>query len=89
MRAGVHSIEHGSLMDDEGVALMAEAGTWLVADIYGGDYIAAYGREHGWKADVLRKNDETTRPSGRRSRSASPPGSGSPTAPTAASTPTG
>ena len=42
VRAGVHSIEHGSLMDDEGVALMAEAGTWLVADIYGGDYIAAY-----------------------------------------------
>jgi len=60
VRAGVHSIEHGSLMDDEGVALMAEAGTWLVADIYGGDYIAAYGREHGWKPDVLRKNDETT-----------------------------
>jgi imidazolonepropionase-like amidohydrolase len=60
VRAGVHSIEHGSLMDDEGVALMAESGTWLVADIYGGDYIAAYGREHGWKADVLRKNDETT-----------------------------
>jgi len=47
-------------MDDEGVALMAEAGTWLVADIYGGDHIAAYGREHGWKAEVLRKNDETT-----------------------------
>ncbi len=60
VRAGVHSIEHGSLMDDEGVALMTEAGTWLVADIYGGDHIAAYGREHGWKADVLRKNDETT-----------------------------
>ena len=60
VRAGVHSIEHGSLMDDEGVAMMAASGTWLVADIYGGDYIAAYGREHGWKADVLRKNDETT-----------------------------
>ena len=60
VRAGVHSIEHGSLMDDEGVAMMAEAGTWLVADIYGGDYIAEYGRAHDWKADVLRKNDETT-----------------------------
>jgi len=60
VRAGVHSIEHGSLMDDEGVALMAEAGTWLVADIYGGDYIAEYGRAHDWKEDVLRKNDETT-----------------------------
>jgi imidazolonepropionase-like amidohydrolase len=60
VRSGVHSIEHGSLMDDEGVAMMAEAGTWLVADIYGGDYIAEVGRRDGWKADVLRKNDETT-----------------------------
>ena len=42
VRGGVHSIEHGSLMDDEGVAMMAEARTWLVADIYGGDYIAEY-----------------------------------------------
>jgi imidazolonepropionase-like amidohydrolase len=60
IRGGVHSIEHGSLMDDEGVAMMAELGTWLVADIYGGDYIAEVGRRDGWKADVLRKNDETT-----------------------------
>jgi imidazolonepropionase-like amidohydrolase len=60
VRAGVHSIEHGSLMDDEGVALMAESGTWLVADIFDGDHIAEVGRLRGWKADVLRKNDETT-----------------------------
>jgi imidazolonepropionase-like amidohydrolase len=60
IRGGVHSIEHGSLMDDEGVAMMAETGTWLVADIYGGDYIDEIGRRDGWKADVLRKNDETT-----------------------------
>jgi imidazolonepropionase-like amidohydrolase len=60
IRGGVHSIEHGSLMDDEGVAMMAEHGTWLVADIYDGDYIAEIGRRDGWKADVLRKNDETT-----------------------------
>jgi len=60
VRGGVHSIEHGSLMDDEGVAMMAASGTWLVADIYGGDYIAETGRRDGWKADVLRKNDETT-----------------------------
>jgi imidazolonepropionase-like amidohydrolase len=60
IRGGVHSVEHGSLMDDEGVALMAEQGTWLVADIYCGDYIAEIGRRDGWKADVLRKNDETT-----------------------------
>lgn len=59
-RAGVRSVEHGSLMDDEGVELMADTGTWLVADIYCGDYIAQTGGEQGWDADVLRKNDETT-----------------------------
>ena len=60
IRGGVHSVEHGSLMDHEGVELMVEHGTWLVADIYDGDYIAEIGRRDGWKADVLRKNDETT-----------------------------
>jgi len=60
VRAGVRSIEHGSLMDDEGVALMKQRGTWLVADIWNGDYIASEGRKQGWPEEVLRKNDETT-----------------------------
>jgi len=60
VRAGVRSIEHGSLMDDESIAMMAEHGTYLVADVWNGDWIAQQGREHGWSADVLRKNDETT-----------------------------
>jgi len=41
VRAGVASIEHGSLLDDEGVRLMKERGTYLVADIYNDDYILA------------------------------------------------
>jgi imidazolonepropionase-like amidohydrolase len=60
VRAGVRSIEHGSLMDDEGIGLMQSNGTWLVADIFNGDYIASEGRRAGWPADILRKNDETT-----------------------------
>jgi imidazolonepropionase-like amidohydrolase len=60
VRAGVRSIEHGSLIDDEGIALMKERGTWLVADIYNGDYIATVGRDKGWSEEILRKNDETT-----------------------------
>src|ERR671911_624592 len=60
VRAGVRSIEHGSLIDDEGIALMKEKGTWLVADIYNGDYIDSVGREQGWDQEILRKNDETT-----------------------------
>ena len=60
VRGGVRSIEHGSLMDDEAIEMMAAAGTFLVADIYCGDYIAEVGRQQGWRADVLAKNDQTT-----------------------------
>ena len=41
IRAGVASVEHGSLVDDEGIRLMKERGTYLVADIYNDDYILA------------------------------------------------
>ena len=60
VRAGVRSIEHGSLIDDEGIALMKARGTYLVADIYNGDYIATAGREQKWPEEFIRKNDETT-----------------------------
>jgi imidazolonepropionase-like amidohydrolase len=60
VRAGVRSIEHGSLMDDEAIEMMAAQGTYLVADIYFGDWIEEEGRRAGWSPDVLRKNEETT-----------------------------
>lgn len=60
IRAGVQSIEHGSLLDDEGIALMKKQGTYLVADIYNGDYIREVGKLENWPAEYLRKNDETT-----------------------------
>jgi imidazolonepropionase-like amidohydrolase len=60
MRAGVRSIEHGSLMDDEAIAMMKARGVFLVADIYDGDWIDAYGKAHGWPAETLRKNFDTT-----------------------------
>jgi imidazolonepropionase-like amidohydrolase len=60
IRAGVQSIEHGSLMDDESIRLMKERGVFLVADIYNGDYIATEGRRLAWPEEYLRKNDETT-----------------------------
>jgi imidazolonepropionase-like amidohydrolase len=37
--AGVDSIEHGSLIDDEGIQMMLKQGAWLVADIYNDDYL--------------------------------------------------
>ena len=60
IRAGARSVEHASLMDDEGVALMKKYGTYLSADIYNGDYIDEIGHRDGWPAEILRKNDETT-----------------------------
>jgi imidazolonepropionase-like amidohydrolase len=60
VRAGVRSIEHASYLDDEGIALMKRHGTWLVADIYNGDYIDEVGRRDHWTDEILRKNRETT-----------------------------
>lgn len=60
IRAGVRSIEHGSLIDDEAIDMMAERGTYLVADIFDGDWIATIGAECGWPAEILGKNEETT-----------------------------
>ena len=37
--AGIDSIEHASLIDDEGIRLAKERGTYLVMDIYNDDYI--------------------------------------------------
>ncbi len=60
IRAGVRSIEHGSLIDDEGIELLVRHGTFLVADVYCGDWIADEGRRAGWPAETLAKNDATT-----------------------------
>jgi imidazolonepropionase-like amidohydrolase len=60
VRAGVRSIEHGSLMDDEAIELMASNEVWLVADIYNGDWIGQEGPKMGYSAETLRKNFETT-----------------------------
>lgn len=59
VRAGVRSIEHGSLLDDEAIRLMREHGTWLVSDIWNADWIDSVGRANGWSAETLRKNEET------------------------------
>jgi imidazolonepropionase-like amidohydrolase len=60
IRAGVRSIEHGSLMDDESIVLMAEHGTYLVADVWMGDWTIEQGEREGWSPNVMRKLRETT-----------------------------
>lgn len=60
IRAGVRSIEHASLIDDEALAMAKASGTWLVMDIYNGDYIDDIGTREKWPEEYLRKNRETT-----------------------------
>jgi len=39
---------------------MLKHGTWLVADVYNGDYTEEVGTRDGWPEEILRKNRETT-----------------------------
>ena len=59
--AGVRSVEHGSLLDDEAAGVLADRGVYLVADIYNGDFIASEGAAQGWPAETLAKNEATTK----------------------------
>lgn len=58
--AGVRSVEHASLIDDAGIAAMLANGTWMVADVYDGDWIDEVGRRDGWPAETIEKNVATT-----------------------------
>ncbi|MCB2089611.1 MAG: amidohydrolase family protein [Sphingomonadaceae bacterium] len=60
IRAGVRSIEHASLIDEEGLLMAREHGVWLVMDVFNGDYIDEVGTAEGWPEEYLRKNRETT-----------------------------
>ncbi|WP_428028207.1 amidohydrolase family protein [Altererythrobacter sp.] len=60
IRAGVRSIEHASLIDEEGLAMAKAHGVWLVMDVFNGDYIDEVGTAEGWPEEYLRKNRETT-----------------------------
>lgn len=55
IEAGVDSIEHGSLIDDAGIALAKENGTYLVLDIYTSEYLVAEGENVGFMPEMLEK----------------------------------
>jgi imidazolonepropionase-like amidohydrolase len=58
IRAGVDTIEHASLIDDEGIALARRMGAWLSMDIYDTEYIQSEGRKNGTLEENLRKDRE-------------------------------
>ena len=55
IRAGIDSIEHASLIDDEGIRLAKEHGTFLVMDIYNDDYILQQGEKVGMLPESIEK----------------------------------
>jgi imidazolonepropionase-like amidohydrolase len=59
IRAGVRSIEHGCLIDDETIDLMVGRGTYLVADMFDGDWMLQEGPRLGYSDEVLRKTEMT------------------------------
>lgn len=53
--AGVDSVEHASLIDDEGIKLAREKGTYLVMDIYNDDFILQEGEKAGMLPESIAK----------------------------------
>ena len=53
--AGVDSVEHASLIDDEGIKLAKQKGTYLVMDIYDDDFILQEGAKAGILPESLDK----------------------------------
>lgn len=56
IRAGVDTIEHASLIDDEGIRLAKANGAWLSMDIYNTEYTQSEGAKNGVLPDNLRKD---------------------------------
>ena len=64
IRAGVDTVEHASLADDEAIQLAKQHGTYFSMDIYNDDYILAEGAKNGLFAESLEKERQV----GRRQR---------------------
>ena len=54
--AGVDTIEHASLVDDEGIALAKKMGAFFSMDIYNTDYTQAEGAKNGVLEEQLKKD---------------------------------
>ena len=54
VRAGVNSIEHGSLMDEEGMSLMVKYGTYYVPTIMAGYWVAEKAQQRGFFPEIVR-----------------------------------
>ena len=61
INAGIDSVEHSSLIDDEGIALAKQHGTYLVFDIYNDDFILSEGAKSGMLPESIEKEKKLGR----------------------------
>lgn len=54
--AGVDTVEHASLADEEALVMAKEHGVALAMDVYNGDWIDSEGRRQGWPQEFLDNN---------------------------------
>ena len=54
IRAGVDSIEHGTYMDDETMAMMVDQGTWYVPTLLAGDWVTRKSAVEGFFPEMVR-----------------------------------
>lgn len=54
LRAGLDSIEHGTYMDDEAIALFKKTGAWYVPTISAGKYVADKSRDADYYSPLVR-----------------------------------
>jgi imidazolonepropionase-like amidohydrolase len=54
LRAGVDSIEHGTMMDDEVIALFKKTGNWYVPTISAGRYVADKAKDPNYYSALVR-----------------------------------
>ncbi len=55
IRAGADSIEHGSFLDEEGLRMMKESGTYLVPTLLAGEYVAGKAAERHYPPEIEAK----------------------------------
>ncbi|MGE3269042.1 MAG: amidohydrolase family protein [Chloroflexota bacterium] len=58
VKAGIDTIEHGTMLDEEAVSMMAAAGTFLVPTIIAGQHIVDHGTAGGIAPHVVAKGEQ-------------------------------
>ncbi|HET7702181.1 MAG TPA: amidohydrolase family protein [Candidatus Limnocylindrales bacterium] len=59
IRAGARSVEHGSYLDDEAIAMLADTGTFYSVDLYDGEWALGPDGPQDWPAETMRKLRES------------------------------